>query len=40
VTGPELTWGLCMQLGWVVFFMITARLAFHFGVRRYSGYGG
>ena len=40
VTGPRLVWGLWLQFGWVVFFMITARLAFHFGVRRYSGYGG
>ena len=40
ITGPELVWGLWVQLGWVVFFMVTARLAFHFGVRRYSGYGG
>jgi len=40
VTGPELIWGLWVQFGWVVFFMATARLAFHLGVRRYSGYGG
>ena len=40
VTGPELVRGLWIQLAWVVFFMVTARTAFHFGVRRYSGYGG
>jgi ABC-2 type transport system permease protein len=40
ITGPELIWGLWVQFGWVVFFMVTARLAFHYGVRRYSGFGG
>jgi len=40
VQGVELAWGLLMELGWVVLFMFTSRLAFHFGVRRYSGYGG
>jgi len=40
VTGVELARGLLVQLGWVVFFIVTSRLAFHFGVRRYSGYGG
>lgn len=40
VTGPKLIWGLWMQFGWVVFFIFTSRLAFHFGVRRYSGFGG
>ena len=40
VTGPELVWGLWMQLGWVLFFAATARVAFHYGVRRYSGFGG
>ena len=40
VTGPELIRGLFMQACWVVFFMITARAAFHFGTRRYSAFGG
>ncbi|KKL23702.1 hypothetical protein LCGC14_2422730, partial [marine sediment metagenome] len=39
-TGPELVHGLSIQAAWVVFFMVTSRLAFHFGVRRYSGFGG
>ena len=39
-TGPALTSGLWMQFGWVVFFMFTSRTAFHFGVKRYSGFGG
>jgi ABC-2 type transport system permease protein len=40
VRGADLVWGLCVQAGWVVFFMIASRLAFQRGVRRYSGYGG
>lgn len=40
ITGAELAWCLWVQLGWVMFFLMTARLAFHRGVRRYSGYGG
>ena len=40
VTDAALIRGLWVQLGWVVFFMVTSRVAFHYGVRRYSGYGG
>jgi len=40
VSGSELTWGLWIQFGWVVFFLAAARVTFHYGVRRYSGYGG
>ncbi len=40
VSGPDLVVGLWAQFGWVVFFMLTARLAFHYGVRQYSAYGG
>ena len=40
VSGPDLVWGLCMQFGWVVWFLLVSRAAFHFGVRRYSGFGG
>jgi ABC-2 type transport system permease protein len=40
VTGPELAWGLLIQLFWVVFFILASRLAFRYGVRRYSGFGG
>ena len=40
VTGAELAWGLAVQFGWVVFFIAASRAAFHFGVKRYSGYGG
>lgn len=40
VAGPELYWGLCIEFGWVVFFAVACRAAFHLGTRRYSGYGG
>jgi len=40
VSGPEVAHGLWVQFAWVVFFVITARVAFHYGVRRYSGFGG
>jgi ABC-2 type transport system permease protein len=40
VTGWQLVWGLCVQAGWVIFFMIACRLMFHLGVKRYSGFGG
>jgi ABC-2 type transport system permease protein len=40
VSGPELAWGLWVQFGWVVFFLVCARAAFRRGVRRYSGFGG
>jgi ABC-2 type transport system permease protein len=40
VTGPDLAWGLLIQLFWVLFFVLASRLAFRYGVRRYSGYGG
>jgi ABC-2 type transport system permease protein len=40
VRGPELAWGLVAELGWVVFFLVLARLTFARGVRQYSGYGG
>ncbi len=40
VTGPELVKGLCMQAAWLVFFIVTSRLMFRWGVKRYSGFGG
>jgi ABC-2 type transport system permease protein len=40
VTGADLAWGLLVQLFWVVVFMLASRAAFHYGVRRYSGFGG
>ncbi len=40
VSGPELIHGLWIELAWIVFFLAAARTTFHFGVRRYSGFGG
>jgi ABC-2 type transport system permease protein len=40
IQGAELAMGLAVEAGWVLFFLAASRLAFHFGVKRYSGYGG
>lgn len=40
VAGPKLAWGLAIQAAWVLCFVITSRVAFRHGVRRYSGFGG
>lgn len=40
ITGPDLIRGLAVQLGWVLFFMLTCRLAYQRGLRRYSAFGG
>jgi ABC-2 type transport system permease protein len=40
VQGAELAWGLVEQLAWVLAFVVASRVAFHLGVKRYSGYGG
>ncbi len=40
IRGEALVLGLCVQLFWVLLFLGVSRLAFHRGVRRYSGYGG
>jgi ABC-2 type transport system permease protein len=40
ITGPELAAGLWAELAWTAFFVILSRVVFHFGTRRYSGYGG
>ena len=32
--------GLLLQLGWVLFFMAACRVGLHFGLKRYSGFGG
>lgn len=40
ITGPELFWGLAVQVGWVLFFVVASRLTFHYGVKQYSAYGG
>ena len=40
ITGPDLVQGLIIQASWMVGFFIACRVAYHYGVRRYSGYGG
>jgi ABC-2 type transport system permease protein len=40
VQGWELTWGLAVQALWVCVFILISRLMWHFGLKRYSGFGG
>jgi ABC-2 type transport system permease protein len=40
VQGAALVQGLTIQAVWVGFFMGTSRLAYRFGLRRYSAFGG
>jgi ABC-2 type transport system permease protein len=40
IRGAALAWGLVVEAAWVLVFVATSRLAFHYGVRRYSAYGG
>lgn len=40
ITGWDLVWGLLIQAGWVVFFIVLCRVMFQLGVKRYSGFGG
>ena len=40
VEGPELWFGLGVQLAWVIFFMVFCRVALYFGLKRYSAFGG
>ena len=40
ISGPELYWGIAVQIAWVVFFMVLSRWLWHRGVKRYSGFGG
>jgi len=40
IQGAALIRGLAVQLSWVIFFCVAGRVAFHFGTRRYSGFGG
>jgi len=39
VTGAELIYGLCIEFGWLLFFVAASRVVFFLGTRRYSGYG-
>lgn len=40
VSGPDLARGLVIEAAWLVFFIVFSRLMFHYGVKRYSGFGG
>lgn len=40
IQGAELVYGLLMQAAWTLTFIVTARVALAFGLRRYSAYGG
>jgi ABC-2 type transport system permease protein len=40
IQGPDLAWGMALQLFWTVTFVVLCRVTFHLGVRRYSGFGG
>jgi ABC-2 type transport system permease protein len=40
IKGAELVVGLAVEVAWVALFYATARMAFHYGVRRYSSFGG
>jgi ABC-2 type transport system permease protein len=40
ITGPDLAWGLIIEVAWIVFFVVLSRWLFNRGVRRYSAYGG
>ena len=38
--GPELAWGLAIELAWAVIFTVLARWLYRLGLRHYSAYGG
>lgn len=40
ITGPDLVWGLALQVFWTITMIIVCRVAFFYGVKRYSGFGG
>lgn len=40
IEGADLWQGLAIQAVWVLIFIVLSRLAFSYGVRRYSGFGG
>ncbi|MBS0208163.1 MAG: ABC-2 family transporter protein [Planctomycetes bacterium] len=40
IHGDALVRGLWIQAAWVLFFMLTSRVAWNLGLRRYSGFGG
>jgi ABC-2 type transport system permease protein len=40
VSGDELVLNLWIEAAWMVFFVGLSRVMFHYGVKRYSGFGG
>jgi ABC-2 type transport system permease protein len=40
ISGPDLYWGVAVELAWVLFFIVLSRWLWHRGVKRYSGFGG
>jgi ABC-2 type transport system permease protein len=40
ISGDALVYGLLMEFAWLVALIAANRVAFHYGVKRYSGYGG
>jgi len=40
IQGPELWRGLLIEAAWVALFIALSRVALHYGLKRYSGYGG
>lgn len=40
IQGAELAWGLLVELGWVLLFIVLSRVTFRLGVKHYSAYGG
>ncbi len=40
ISGPDLYWGILVQIGWVVFFVVLSRFLWSRGIKRYSGFGG
>lgn len=39
-TGPELAWGLAIELCWAVLFVVLSRRLYRIGLRYYSAFGG
>ncbi len=40
VKGDELLYGLAAEVGWIVFFIVLAKVLYRQGLRRYSAFGG
>jgi ABC-2 type transport system permease protein len=40
IQGMDLVYGLAAEVGWILFFIVAARVLYHAGLRRYSAFGG